>query len=82
MLPAHAPFSETARRLIDSALAGLDSTQRAWLSGFLAAPAAVAPANPVSTVKALILYGTESGNSEKLADRAAKEAKKRASPRR
>ena len=77
MLPAHAPFSETARRLIDSALAGLDSTQRAWLSGFLAAPAAVAPANPVSTVKALILYGTESGNSEKLADRAAKEAKKK-----
>jgi sulfite reductase (NADPH) flavoprotein alpha-component len=77
MLPAHAPFSETARRLIDSALAGLDSTQRAWLSGFLAAPAALAPANPVSTVKALILYGTESGNSEKLADRAAKEAKKK-----
>lgn len=77
MLPAHAPFSETARRLIDSALAGLDSTQRAWLSGFLATPAAVAPANPVSTVKALILYGTESGNSEKLADRAAKEAKKK-----
>ena len=68
MLPAHAPFSETARRLIDSALAGLDSTQRAWLSGFLAAPAAVAPANPVRT---------ESGNSEKLADRAAKEAKKK-----
>ena len=77
MLPAHAPFSETARRLIDSALAGLDSTQRAWLSGFLAAPSALAPANPVSTVKALILYGTESGNSEKLADRAAKEAKKK-----
>jgi sulfite reductase (NADPH) flavoprotein alpha-component len=77
MLPAHAPFSETTRRLIDSAIAGLDSTQRAWLSGFLAAPAAAAPASPVSTVKALILYGTESGNSEKLADRAAKEAKKK-----
>lgn len=77
MLPAHAPFAETTRRLIDSAIAGLDSTQRAWLSGFLAAPAAAAPASPVSTVKALILYGTESGNSEKLADRAAKEAKKK-----
>ena len=76
MLPAHAPFSDATRRTIESAIAGLDATQRAWLSGFLAAAPAAASA-PAATVKALILYGTESGNSEKLADRAAKEAKKK-----
>lgn len=76
MLPAHAPFSDAIRRTIESAIAGLDATQRAWLSGFLAAAPAAASA-PAATVKALILYGTESGNSEKLADRAAKEAKKK-----
>ncbi len=77
MLPAHAPFSENARRLIDAALVGLDATQRAWLSGFLAAATAPAVAAPAASVKALVLYGTESGNSEKLADRTAKEAKKK-----
>lgn len=77
MLPAHAPFSESARKLIETALVGLDATQRAWLSGYLAAPLSSAPAVAPSAVKALVLYGTESGNSEKLADRAAKEAKKK-----
>ena len=77
MLPAHAPFSESARRLIETALVGLDATQRAWLSGYLAAAPATAAAAPAAAVKALVLYGTESGNSEKLADRTAKEAKKK-----
>jgi sulfite reductase (NADPH) flavoprotein alpha-component len=77
MLPAHAPFSESVRKLIETALVGLDATQRAWLSGFLAAPLGAVAAPAAAAVKALILYGTESGNSEKLADRAAKEAKKK-----
>jgi sulfite reductase (NADPH) flavoprotein alpha-component len=77
MLPAHAPFSESARRLIETALVGLDATQRAWLSGYLASAPASAVTAPVASVKALVLYGTESGNSEKLADRTAKEAKKK-----
>lgn len=77
MLPAHAPFSESARRLIETALVGLDATQRAWLSGYLASAPASAVAAPAASVKALVLYGTESGNSEKLADRTAKEAKKK-----
>lgn len=77
MLPAHAPFSESARRLIETALVGLDATQRAWLSGYLAAAPVSAAAAPTTSVKALVLYGTESGNSEKLADRTAKEAKKK-----
>jgi len=77
MLPAHAPFSAASLALLESALAGLDATQRAWLSGYLAAAPATATSAPAAAVKALILYGTESGNSEKLADRAAKEAKKK-----
>ena len=77
MLPAHAPFSESARRLIETALVGLDATQRAWLSGYLASAPAAAVTAPAASVKALVLYGTESGNSEKLADRTAKEAKKK-----
>lgn len=77
MLPDHAPYSAATRTLLESALAGLDATQRAWLSGYLAATPAAATSAPIATVKALILYGTESGNSEKLADRAAREAKKK-----
>ncbi|MEX1115756.1 MAG: assimilatory sulfite reductase (NADPH) flavoprotein subunit [Akkermansiaceae bacterium] len=80
MLPEHAPFTTDQRRALDSLLHGLDPVQRGWLSGFLAAGApAVAAAAPskVSAGKLTVLYGTESGNSESLADRTVKEAKKR-----
>ncbi|MEO5916944.1 MAG: assimilatory sulfite reductase (NADPH) flavoprotein subunit [Luteolibacter sp.] len=80
MLPEHAPFTSDQRRALDSLLAGLDPVQRGWLSGFLAAGVAAAPvvvAAPVSAGKLTVLYGTESGNSESLADRTVKEAKKR-----
>ena len=80
MLPEHAPFPSDQRRALDLLLAGLDPVQRAWLSGFLAASgspvAALAPA-PVLAGKLTVLYGTESGNSEILADRAVKAAKKK-----
>ena len=80
MLPEHAPFPSDQRRALDLHLSGLDPVQRAWLSGFLAAsgaPAAAAPLAPVSAGKLAVLYGTESGNSEILADRAVKAAKKK-----
>jgi sulfite reductase (NADPH) flavoprotein alpha-component len=80
MLPEHAPFSPDHRRAIDLALAGLDASQRFWLAGFLsAAPvgSTVPAAAPAGSLKLTVLYGTESGNSEKLADLSAKEAKKR-----
>ena len=80
MLPEHAPFSPEQRRTIESLVAGLDSVQRGWLSGYLAASGAApvsAAAAPVPAAKVVVLYGTESGNSEVLADRTAKEAKKR-----
>ncbi|MGC4016998.1 MAG: assimilatory sulfite reductase (NADPH) flavoprotein subunit [Luteolibacter sp.] len=80
MLPEHAPFTPDQRRALEAVLSGLDPVQRGWLSGFLAAtgtaaaPSATAPA---AATKLTVLYGTESGNSEVLADRTAKEAKKR-----
>ena len=79
MLPEHAPFTSDQRTALDSLLAGFNPVQRGWLSGFLAASGtAVAPAPaPVSAGKLTVLYGTESGNSEVLADRAVKAAKKR-----
>lgn len=78
MLPDSSPFSPDQRKALDSLLAGFDALQRGWLSGFLAAGAAVpAAAAPVSAGKLTVLYGTESGNAESLADRAVKDAKKK-----
>lgn len=79
MFPEHAPFNSDQRQALASLITGLDPTQRAWLSGFLAATASVAlaPAVAASAGKLTVLYGTESGNSEVLADRAVKAAKKR-----
>jgi sulfite reductase (NADPH) flavoprotein alpha-component len=80
MLPEHSPFSPDQRRILQDLLAGFSPAQRFWLGGYLsagdaggAAPVAAAAAGPKLTV----LYGTESGNSEKLADLSVKEAKKR-----
>ncbi len=79
MLPEHAPFTFDQRKALDSLIAQLDPVQRGWLSGFLAAGSAPvsAAAAPTSAGKLTVLYGTESGNSEVLADRTVKEAKKR-----
>ena len=78
MLPDSSPFSPDQRKALDSLLAGFDALQRGWLSGFLAAGAAVpAAAALVSVGKLTVLYGTESGNAESLADRAVKDAKKK-----
>jgi sulfite reductase (NADPH) flavoprotein alpha-component len=79
MLPEHAPFNSDQRTLLDSLFSGFDSVQRAWLSGYLAsaAPAAAGAPAAVGGARLTVLYGTESGNSEILADRAVKEAKKR-----
>ena len=78
MLPEHAPFTPEQRQAIASLVSGLDPVQRGWLSGFLAASGTAAPVStPAAATKLTVLYGTESGNSEVLADRTAKEAKKR-----
>ena len=82
MIPDHAPFAPAQRQAVLSLLQALTPAQRFWLAGFLSAspdgaapPAAAAPA--AGPVKLTILYGSESGNAERLADASAKEAKKR-----
>ena len=84
MLPEHSPFAPAQRRSIEELLAGLTPAQRFWLGGYLsAAPAPAGGAAPGLNgdggggAKVTVLYGTESGNSEKLASLTVKEAKKR-----
>jgi sulfite reductase (NADPH) flavoprotein alpha-component len=79
MLPDSSPFSPDQRKTLESLLAGFDALQRGWLSGFLVSSGAPAAVNavPAAAGKLTVLYGTESGNSEELADRAVKAAKKK-----
>jgi len=78
MLPEHSPFSPDQRRTLEELITGYTPAQRFWLGGFLSAePTASSVSAPVSAVKLTVLYGSESGNSEKLADLSAKSAKKR-----
>lgn len=78
MIPDHAPFSPEQRQALTSLLQGLTTAQRFWLAGFLSAASDGAPAAAAAgPVKLTILYGTESGNAERLANDSAKEAKKR-----
>lgn len=82
MLPEHSPFSPEQRHTLDHLIAGWSAAQRFWLAGYLSAgepvaTALVAPGAPVAATKLAILFGTESGNSERLAHLSAKEAKKR-----
>ena len=78
-LPANAPFPPESIAMLNKVIGDTSPTQRSWLSGFLAgieaatgAPAA-APA-PVIRPALTVLYATESGNSEALARKAAKDA--------
>jgi sulfite reductase (NADPH) flavoprotein alpha-component len=79
MFPEHAPFTPDQRNALSALLPGLNANQKNWLSGFLAAAGEtiVSSAPAASIGKLTVLYGTESGNSEALADRAVKDAKKR-----
>ncbi len=80
MLPEHSPFTSEQRNAIQGLIANLSPTQRFWLAGYLSSPIAGAgtPAKSAGGgTKLTILYGTESGNSEQLADDAGKVAKKK-----
>mgnify|MGYP005847811217 FL=1 len=66
---------------MDALMLSLSPDQRIWLAGYLSAAgsqaAVAAPPAAKSAVPLTVLYGTESGNSEELADVSAKAAKKR-----
>ncbi|HEY8564494.1 MAG TPA: flavodoxin domain-containing protein [Beijerinckiaceae bacterium] len=82
LLPLTAPFAEDERASLDRVLGGANAVQRAWLAGFLAGVDASAgqvaqPAAPPRAAEPLtILFASESGNAERLAQDAAKLARK------
>ena len=78
-LPANAPFPPEAIAALNQVMRSTSPTQRSWLSGFLAGieAAGAAPAvaaAPVVRPALTVLFATESGNSETLARKAAKDA--------
>lgn len=83
-LPKNAPFLAEDIDLLNKVVARTTPQQRGWLSGFFAgfeaAHSAAAPAAAVAQrprVPLTILYASESGNSEALANKAKKLAQKK-----
>lgn len=70
------PLDRNQQSLLDSLAATLSPTQAIWVSGYTAALGGGASAAPASK-NITVLYGTESGNSEMLADKLTKAAKKK-----
>lgn len=80
----NSPFSEQQVKLLNELLPKLTDTQKIWLNGYLSAPqAAVAQATAVlegvqqiaapQTITATLLYASQTGNSQKLAESFAQE---------
>ena len=83
IVPDNAPVRPEQAAQLNSLLSGMDSGQLLWLEGFvgglragLRAPAS-ASTSPLARPELLVLYGTESGNAESLADQTVKAARKR-----
>jgi len=76
--PIHAPLNDAQKKQLGSILGTLTSEQTAWVSGFLAGlQGGGVAAAPVAERKLTVLYGTESGNSEELAEQVSKAAKQK-----
>ncbi|HEY4863630.1 MAG TPA: flavodoxin domain-containing protein, partial [Xanthobacteraceae bacterium] len=84
-IPKAAPFTEEDIDALNRVVGTATPVQRAWLAGFLAGieqaqpsdQPSLQPVAPPQTAEPLtIVYATESGNSERLANDAAKAARK------
>ena len=80
-IPKTAPFSEEDVELLNRVVGPASQVQRAWLAGFLAGVESVSgqgqPAAPARPAEPLtVVYASESGNCEKLANDLAKAARK------
>ena len=84
-IPKTAPFAEEEINILNRVVGSASPVQRAWLAGFLAgldasqmgavaAAEPLAPARPAEPIN--IVYASESGNSEKVANDLAKVARK------
>lgn len=83
LLPRTAPFPQDQIDALNSVISGSSAEQRAWLSGYLAGlqaandtQAAVPAAPPGKKAPLSILFATESGNAEALAQQVRKAAAK------
>ena len=93
LLPANAPFPPEHIQALNSIMGNASAIQRSWLSGYLAgyeaaqgtataigladAAGQAADAGQAKRAPLTVLYATESGNAEALADTAAQAARKR-----
>lgn len=76
MIPSHAPFSPEQASSLTALLSGFTPEQATWLSGYLSGLSS-RRGGGVEPGPLTVLYGTESGNSEALADQTVKAAKKK-----
>ena len=87
ILPETAPFPAEHIEVLNAVMAHASAEQRHWLSGFLAGyhaalaspaalPASAPAAEPRKKIPLTVLYGTNSGNAEGVADAAKKAAAK------
>jgi len=78
LLPETAPFPRDHIAALNSVMAATSTEQRTWLSGFLAGYQAAATSQPAAAAavktKLAIVFATESGNTETLAEQARKAA--------
>jgi len=84
-IPAGTPLNAEQAALLNQLLPSLRDDQVLWLEGFVgglrvgrsAAEGQAAAAAPAAAPELTVLYGTESGNSEELADRTARQAEEK-----
>lgn len=75
--PAHSPLDASQQSQLSGLLGSMNPTQLAWLGGYLSALQPGSSMAPAADRKLTVLYGTESGNSEELAEQVYKTAKKK-----
>lgn len=83
VVPNTAPLTPEKAATLNSLLHGLQADQLLWIEGFIsglragsgAAASAASATSSVAAPELTVLYGTESGNSESLADQMGKAAK-------
>lgn len=81
VVPQSAPLAPERVASLNSLLKGLPADHLLWIEGYISGlratsgAAALAVAAPVAAPELTVLYGTESGNSESLADLTVKAAK-------
>ena len=77
--PSHSPLTPEQQNQLSGVVSSLNPQQTAWLGGFLSGLQSDVSggAQPAASKKLTVLYGTESGNSEELAEQVFKAAKKK-----